>query len=53
MHMEVQGCLMQVRFIEIHQVFAKKNKEYFSNRVGLVLFCRKQLNVLIYYIINM
>ena len=30
---EVQGCLMQARFIEIHQVFANKNKVgYFSNR---------------------
>jgi hypothetical protein len=34
MHMKVKGRLMQVGFIEIHQVFAKKiNKvRYFSNR---------------------
>ena len=32
--MEVQGLLMQARFIEIHKVFAKQNKVgYFSNRV--------------------
>ena len=34
MRMNIQGRLMQARFIQIHQVFAKKNKvEYFSNRV--------------------
>ena len=34
MHMKIQGRLMHVRFNEIHQVSAKKNKvRYFSNRV--------------------
>ena len=33
MHMKVQGHPIQTRLIEIHQVFAKKNKvRYFSNR---------------------
>jgi hypothetical protein len=33
MHMKIRGCLVQARFIEIHQVFAKKKKVgYFSNR---------------------
>ena len=33
MRMRVQGRLMQVHLIEIHLVFAKKNKDgYFSNR---------------------
>ena len=33
--MKVQGCLMQVHFIEIHQVFAKKKHKFgcLSNRV--------------------
>ena len=32
--MKVQGLLMQMRFIEVHQIFAEKNKVgYFSNRV--------------------
>ena len=35
MRMKVHGRLMQARFIEIHQVFAKRNKVgYFSNRVN-------------------
>ena len=33
MHIKVQGRLMQARFIEIHQVFAKKKVGYFYNRV--------------------
>jgi hypothetical protein len=34
MHMKVQGRLMQAGFIEIRQVFNKKNiVGYFSNRV--------------------
>ena len=32
MRMKVQGSLMQVRLVEIHQVFAKQNVRYFSNR---------------------
>ena len=37
MRMKVQGRLMQPYFIEIHQVFAKINKDgYFSNRAVLV-----------------
>jgi hypothetical protein len=28
MHMKVQGCLMQVHFIEIHWVFTKNNLKY-------------------------
>ena len=37
--MKVQGRLMQACFIEIHQVFAKNEKEvgYFSNRVVFIL----------------
>ena len=31
--MKIQGSLMQARFIEIHQVFAKKKVEYFSNKI--------------------
>jgi hypothetical protein len=30
MRMKVQGHFMQARFIEIHQVFAKKKVGYFS-----------------------
>ena len=38
--MEVQGHLMQARFIEIHQVFAKKHKVgYFPNRILLIVPC--------------
>ena len=33
MGIKVQGRLMQVRFIEIHQGFVKKNFGYFCNRV--------------------
>ena len=36
--MNVQGSLMQARFIEIHQVYVKKNKVgYFANRGILIL----------------
>ena len=36
--MKVQGHLMQVCFIEIHHVFAKKEKvRYFPNRLVLLL----------------
>ena len=39
MHMKVQGHLMQARFTEIHQVFAKKKKVgYFSNRVVYIYY---------------
>jgi len=34
--MKVQFCLIQARFIDIHEVFAKK-VGYFSNRVRVVL----------------
>ena len=33
MRVRVQGHLMQARFIDIHQLFAKKKAGYFSNRV--------------------
>ena len=37
MYMNVQGCLMQVHFFEIHHVFAKRNKVgYFSS---IVAYC--------------
>ena len=36
MCMKVQGCLMQARFIEIHQVFAKKKSNTFLT--DLVVF---------------
>ena len=36
--MKVEGHLMQVHFIENHQIFAKKNVEYFSNRVVFLCY---------------
>ena len=38
MHMKVQGHLMQVNFIELHQVFAKKKSDTFLT--NLVLFIK-------------
>ena len=35
MRLKAQALLMQARFVEIHQVFAKKIIGYFSNRVVL------------------
>ena len=36
--MRVEGRLMQAQLIEIHQVFAKKNVGYISNRVVLLIY---------------
>ena len=46
MQMMVQGGLMQARFIEIHQVFAKKKFRYFSNRVVYVVL-KQEIHVII------
>ena len=42
MHMEVKGCLMEARFIEIHLVFAKKKSDTFlpeKDTHNMVVWC--------------
>ena len=47
MRMEVEGRLMQERFIEIDHVFAKKKKVgFFSNTVAILLNLFKNINTL-------
>ena len=45
MRIKAQGPLMQARFIEIHQSFAKKSKfGYFSDRVVYIRQSTKKIN---------